>query len=272
MTSRRALGGLAGLTLADAGDRRRPRRGLAAPVAATAGRRRRPRPVRPADDLPPPTARLARAAPAPRGRVDRRLGQARPAHRARPAGGGRRLRAAARPAARRGAHLPRVGRPVAGPGRAATTPSAAGSLLLSWAGTDTREIQAGRPRRPHPRARAGPARLGRAGPARVALGDGPAEPAGRDLEPGGLRRRLEARPGDLRRRGCVRNAGWVWCPLAVGFVDGPRAAVLPGDDQVDWLCADTYPGRGSGRSRRRSARSSTGPPPAPSRSSSASSA
>jgi hypothetical protein len=40
----------------------------------------------------------------------------------------------------------------------------------------------------------------------------------------------------------VTNVGWVWCPHAQGFVDPSRnaAAYYPGDDQVDWLCADVY--------------------------------
>ncbi|MBV1853488.1 glycoside hydrolase family 26 protein [Catellatospora tritici] len=37
------------------------------------------------------------------------------------------------------------------------------------------------------------------------------------------------------------NAGWVWCPHADGFVDGRALPYYPGDDQVDWLCADVYP-------------------------------
>ncbi len=37
------------------------------------------------------------------------------------------------------------------------------------------------------------------------------------------------------------NAGWVWCPLANGFPDGRAQPYYPGDDQVDWLCADVYP-------------------------------
>jgi len=41
----------------------------------------------------------------------------------------------------------------------------------------------------------------------------------------------------------VDNVGWVWCPLATGFVDGRAQAYYPGDEQVDWLCADVYPGR-----------------------------
>ncbi|PWU57611.1 beta-mannanase [Micromonospora globispora] len=42
----------------------------------------------------------------------------------------------------------------------------------------------------------------------------------------------------------VTNAAWVWCPHADGFADPNRdaAAYYPGDDQVDWLCADVYPG------------------------------
>ncbi|MFI7574339.1 glycoside hydrolase family 26 protein [Micromonospora sp. NPDC049497] len=42
----------------------------------------------------------------------------------------------------------------------------------------------------------------------------------------------------------VTNAGWVWCPHADGFAEAERraAAYYPGDDEVDWLCADVYPG------------------------------
>lgn len=42
------------------------------------------------------------------------------------------------------------------------------------------------------------------------------------------------------------NAGFVWCPHVQGFVDSSRdaAAYYPGDDQVDWLCTDVYPGKG----------------------------
>ncbi|MFD4207794.1 glycoside hydrolase family 26 protein [Micromonospora tulbaghiae] len=41
----------------------------------------------------------------------------------------------------------------------------------------------------------------------------------------------------------VTNAGWVWCPHADGFAEPQRRAAdyYPGDDQVDWLCADVYP-------------------------------
>jgi Big-like domain-containing protein len=36
------------------------------------------------------------------------------------------------------------------------------------------------------------------------------------------------------------NAAWVWCPDASDFVSGKAQAYYPGDDQVDWTCADGY--------------------------------
>jgi hypothetical protein len=37
---------------------------------------------------------------------------------------------------------------------------------------------------------------------------------------------------------------WVWCPTAAGFAAGGAApAYFPGDDVVDWVCADAYPDR-----------------------------
>ena len=38
------------------------------------------------------------------------------------------------------------------------------------------------------------------------------------------------------------NVGWVWCPIAADFNATNGAAYYPGDDQVDWLCTDVYPG------------------------------
>ena len=47
----------------------------------------------------------------------------------------------------------------------------------------------------------------------------------------------------------VRNVAWVWCPTAKGFVPGGNAAAYyPGNDEVDWVCADAYPGFGPYRS------------------------
>lgn len=42
------------------------------------------------------------------------------------------------------------------------------------------------------------------------------------------------------------NVAWVWCPNASAFTDGEAQAFYPGDEYVDWLCADGYnwaPGR-----------------------------
>jgi hypothetical protein len=36
------------------------------------------------------------------------------------------------------------------------------------------------------------------------------------------------------------NVSWVWCPTAEGFVGGYAPAFYPGDDQVDWVCVDVY--------------------------------
>jgi hypothetical protein len=36
------------------------------------------------------------------------------------------------------------------------------------------------------------------------------------------------------------NVQWVWCPNAWGFTDGTADTFYPGDDYVDWLCADGY--------------------------------
>ena len=43
----------------------------------------------------------------------------------------------------------------------------------------------------------------------------------------------------------VHNAAWVWCPTAEGFNDGRAPAFYPGDNQVDWVCADAYPPYGT---------------------------
>lgn len=40
----------------------------------------------------------------------------------------------------------------------------------------------------------------------------------------------------------VRNASWVWCPTIEGFERGNAPSFYPGDDQVDWVCVDVYSG------------------------------
>ena len=51
---------------------------------------------------------------------------------------------------------------------------------------------------------------------------------------------------DVFRNEGVENVDWVWCPNASAFRDGQAQAFYPGDDYVDWICADGYnwaPGR-----------------------------
>jgi hypothetical protein len=45
---------------------------------------------------------------------------------------------------------------------------------------------------------------------------------------------------DLFRAERADNASWVWCPTAEGFATGRAGAFYPGDDQVDWICVDVY--------------------------------
>jgi beta-mannanase len=42
------------------------------------------------------------------------------------------------------------------------------------------------------------------------------------------------------------NVGWVWCPIATDFNATNGPSYYPGDDQVDWLCTDVYPGPANG--------------------------
>jgi hypothetical protein len=36
------------------------------------------------------------------------------------------------------------------------------------------------------------------------------------------------------------NVSWVWCPTAYGFKTGRAAAYYPGNNEVNWICADAY--------------------------------
>ncbi|HUC58977.1 MAG TPA: hypothetical protein VMA95_16365 [Streptosporangiaceae bacterium] len=36
------------------------------------------------------------------------------------------------------------------------------------------------------------------------------------------------------------NVGWVWCPTGYGFQVGRAQAFYPGNNEVDWVCADVY--------------------------------
>jgi hypothetical protein len=122
------------------------------------------------------------------------------------------------------------------------------TLLLSWAGADTREVQAGRY---DDEVRAQARSLRDWG--RPVLLEWRWEMDRPNLQAEvwsaadyvAAWKHLRALFADEQ----VTNVGWVWCPLASGFSsDDPASAgraadYFPGDDQVDWLCADTYPGR-----------------------------
>ncbi len=45
----------------------------------------------------------------------------------------------------------------------------------------------------------------------------------------------------------ARNAIWVWCADAADFANGTADAWYPGDDTVDWICADGYNPRNPAR-------------------------
>jgi hypothetical protein len=47
---------------------------------------------------------------------------------------------------------------------------------------------------------------------------------------------------EVFKREKVDNVAWVWCPTARGFGGADAGSFYPGDDQVDWICADAEPG------------------------------
>jgi Glycosyl hydrolase family 26 len=117
-------------------------------------------------------------------------------------------------------------------------------LLISWAGTDTRQIGSGA-EDAWIRARALQVK---------ALGKPVFLEWRWEMDRPNLRSQVHSgadyvRAWDRIRRifadAGVRNAAWVWCPTAKGFADGQAAAFYPGDAQVDWVCADAYPDYGS---------------------------
>jgi hypothetical protein len=134
------------------------------------------------------------------------------------------------------------------PTTSALTFLAQGSMLLiSWAGTDTREITSGADDA-WIRTRAGQVK---------ALGkpvflewrwemDRPNLHA--QVHSGADYVRAWDRIRSIFAAAGVRNAAWVWCPTAAGFASGRAAAFYPGDDEVDWICADAYPDYGSAAS------------------------
>jgi hypothetical protein len=119
--------------------------------------------------------------------------------------------------------------------------SSGSDVMLSWAGTDTREIADGR-YDSMIRARA---EALKAWGQRVFLEwrwemDRPNLSAqvgsGMDYVAAWIHiRKIFAQVG-------VTNVSWVWCPTATGFANGRISSYYPGDSQVDWICADAYPG------------------------------
>ncbi|WP_233358946.1 glycoside hydrolase family 26 protein [Thermomonospora amylolytica] len=114
-------------------------------------------------------------------------------------------------------------------------------LLLTWEGADTREIVAGRhDDRVRDRARA-LKKLGKPVFLRWQPGMDASSQRGRVHSAADYTaawRHLR----EIFRQERVDNVAWVWCPTASGFSGGSAHSYYPGDDQVDWIAVDVYPG------------------------------
>ncbi|MFB4296124.1 glycoside hydrolase family 26 protein [Actinomadura sp. NTSP31] len=114
-------------------------------------------------------------------------------------------------------------------------------LLLTWAGADTKEIVQGKY----------DAMIRARAKAIKATGKPVFLRWSRDMDRSSLKERVHS-PADfvaawkhLRQiftAERVDNVAWVWCPSARGFGAPNAGAYYPGDDQVDWICADAPPG------------------------------
>lgn len=120
-------------------------------------------------------------------------------------------------------------------------------LLISWAGTDTREISSG----------ADDTWIRTRAEQVKALGKPVFMEWRWEMDRPNLRAQVHSGPDYIRAwdrirhifaAAGVRNAAWVWCPTSAGFADGRAAAYYPGDGEVDWICADAYPDYGSAAS------------------------
>ena len=117
--------------------------------------------------------------------------------------------------------------------------------MVSWGGTDTREINAGT----HDRTITSQAERVKAFGAPLFLrwfwemdATENADRARDATEFVAAWRRIH----DSFTKAGATNAVWVWCPTAWGFNDGSAPEYYPGDAYVDWVCADGfnwYPGR-----------------------------
>ncbi|TDD90195.1 hypothetical protein E1293_03765 [Actinomadura darangshiensis] len=114
-------------------------------------------------------------------------------------------------------------------------------LLLTWGGADTREIVQGKY----------DDLIARRARAVKALGKPVFLRWSRDMDKSSGRKRVHS-AGDFTaawkhlreifEREKVDNVAWVWCPTARGFSGADAGSYYPGDDQVDWICADAEPG------------------------------
>lgn len=114
-------------------------------------------------------------------------------------------------------------------------------LLLTWGGADTREIVQGKY----------DDLIAKRARAVKALGKPVFLRWSRDMDRASAGKRVHS-PQDfvaawkhLRevfKREKVDNVAWVWCPTARGFGGADAGSFYPGDDQVDWICADAEPG------------------------------
>ncbi|TDC87324.1 hypothetical protein E1285_20855 [Actinomadura sp. 7K507] len=112
-------------------------------------------------------------------------------------------------------------------------------LLLTWGGTDTRKIVQGE----HDEL------IQRRARAVKALGKPIFLRWSRSMDTAQARKRVHSPKAfiaawkhirQIFQQEQVHNVAWVWCPSARGF--GGAGAFYPGDEHVDWICADAQPG------------------------------
>jgi hypothetical protein len=120
-------------------------------------------------------------------------------------------------------------------------------LLLSWSGTDTRTIAAGKY----------DSLIRKRALAIKAAGKRIFLEWRWEMDRPGLRAQIHSPAAYIAAWDHIRsifaaehvdNVAWVWCPTARGFATGTAAAYYPGDNEVNWVCADAYPGPGPYRS------------------------
>jgi hypothetical protein len=119
--------------------------------------------------------------------------------------------------------------------------SARSTLMLSWAGGDSRAVASGQDDA-----------LLRDRADRVAADGRPVLMRYRwEMDRPNLRYSTRSGPDfiaawkhvrDIFAQEHATNVSWVWCPTSDGFAGGYAADFYPGDDQVDWICVDVYAG------------------------------